>query len=359
MTTSTDLIVNKTDLSEAKLVETSLPDPGPGQALLKVDEFALTANNITYGVTGKSFGYWDFFPAEEGYGRIPVWGFADVVASRADGVAEGERVYGYLPMSTHLMVEPGKVAGHGFMDVVAHRAPRAPIYNQYARTATDPGYRADMEALISLFRPLFTTSFLLDDYLAENGFFGAEAVILSSASSKTSLGLAQVLSQRGGVEVIGLTGSGNVGFVEGLGFYDRVAAYDSIADLPVAAAAFVDMAGSAPVREAIHTHYGVSLKVSTMVGATHWSDRGMGDALPGPKPEIFFAPGYAQERVKAWGMDGFQTRVGAAWVSFIGGAAGWLDVRADRGPEAVKTAYLAMLANEVSPREGLILSMWD
>ena len=42
-----------------------------------------------------------FFPAESGWGRVPVWGFADVVGSRHQALAEGVRVFGYLPMSTH------------------------------------------------------------------------------------------------------------------------------------------------------------------------------------------------------------------------------------------------------------------
>ncbi|NRA84799.1 MAG: DUF2855 family protein [Gammaproteobacteria bacterium] len=31
--------------------------------VFEVDKFALTANNITYGMTGDTLGYWLFFPA--------------------------------------------------------------------------------------------------------------------------------------------------------------------------------------------------------------------------------------------------------------------------------------------------------
>ena len=134
--TGQDLIVNRTNLSETDIVNVTFPDTPPdGSCLLQVDSFALTANNITYGVAADMLGYWDFFPTDHrGFGRIPVWGFANVIASSHPDVAVGERVYGYMPMSTHLMVEPGKVSGFGFSDAAQHRAERSPIYNNYSFT---------------------------------------------------------------------------------------------------------------------------------------------------------------------------------------------------------------------------------
>src|SRR5207249_842707 len=121
------------------------------------------------------------------------------------------------------------VSPAGLVDASAHRATLPPIYNQYTRVAADPAYERAHEAEIAVFRPLFTTSFLLDDFLAENGFFDAGTVVLSSASSKTALGLAFLLSRArdGRPRVIGLTSAGNGGFVTGTGYYDVVLAYDS------------------------------------------------------------------------------------------------------------------------------------
>ena len=111
----------------------------PGEALLRVDTFALTANNVTYAVLGDVLQYWKFFPgSEEGWGRVPVWGFADVVASQAEGVDVGARVYGYLPMATHLVVQPARVSGSGFADGAPHRAELPAVYNRYLRTDADP-----------------------------------------------------------------------------------------------------------------------------------------------------------------------------------------------------------------------------
>src|SRR5690606_8929868 len=110
----------------------------------------------------------------------------------------GERVYGYFPMSTHLDVVAGDVRADGFTDLAPHRAALPPIYNRYGRVAADPAYEETHEERYMLLRPLFTTAFLIDDLLAERGFFGARAIALSSASSKTAIGVAALLAARPG-----------------------------------------------------------------------------------------------------------------------------------------------------------------
>src|SRR3954469_14620437 len=102
----TDFLVKRDDLRQTRITEAEVPALEDGQALLDVDRFGLTANNVTYAVFGDAMSYWDFFPASEGWGRVPVWGFADVRKSRADGLESGARVYGYLPPSSHLVVTP-------------------------------------------------------------------------------------------------------------------------------------------------------------------------------------------------------------------------------------------------------------
>ena len=106
-----DFLVKRDGLRECRITETEPPAVGPGQALLRVDSFGLTANNVTYAVLGEAMSYWDFFPAEDGWGRVPMWGFAEVETSEADGVAVGTRVYGYLPPSSHLLVTPASANG--------------------------------------------------------------------------------------------------------------------------------------------------------------------------------------------------------------------------------------------------------
>ena len=354
--------VRRDDLAETRVVSEAMPPAEPGEVLLRVDAFALTANNITYGVTGDMIGYWQFFPtAGDGWGRIPVWGFADVVSSGVDDVAEGERFYGYFPMAGHLLLQPVEVGDRSFVDGAEHRGELPAVYNQYLRCSADPLYRADQEALLMLFRPLFTTGFFIDDFLADNDFFGAATVLLSSASSKTAFGLAWLLhrNRRDNVRVVGLTAARNRAFVESLGCYDAAVIYDDLPSLPAGPVVFVDMAGNGDLRAAVHRHYGDQLAYSCSVGATHWESAALsgGPTLPGPKPELFFAPTQVARRTGDWGPAGVAERLAAAWVPFAEQAADWISVRRAQGPEAVAAAYDDLLHNRADPAEGVILSL--
>src|SRR5262249_18553800 len=151
---------------------------------------------------------------------------------------------------------PANVSKRGLADGAPHRQGVAPVYNQYARVSGDPTYAGKAGDYQALLRPVFMLSFLVDDFLAQAGFFGAGAARTSSASSKAAIGLAYLLhSNRKPIEVIGLTSAGNRKFVEGLGCYDRVATYDEVASLPDQPVVFADMAGNPDLRRAVHEHY--------------------------------------------------------------------------------------------------------
>src|SRR5271169_1842321 len=136
-----DFMVRRDDLRECRIAESKVPELEPGQALLRVDSFGLTANNITYALLGQVMSYWDFFPAEEGWGRVPMWGFAEVERSEAQGVEPGTRLYGYLPPSSYLVVTPAEASGAGFLDGAPHRAALPSAYQSYLASDADPFYR--------------------------------------------------------------------------------------------------------------------------------------------------------------------------------------------------------------------------
>lgn len=359
MTISTDFQVSKTDLADTRTIETDLGDLAEGQVLLAVEKFALTANNITYAVVGDQMAYWNFFPAEEGWGRIPVWGFATVAESRHPEIAVGERVYGYLPMSSHFIVEPGKITAGTFSDTAAHRQPMNPVYNNYRRLAADPAHNPDLEAHRALFEPLFMTSFLIEAFMRKHDFHGAQSLIITSASSKTGMALGQVAKARSPeIERIGLTSAGNVEFVEGLGLYDNVLAYDAIGDLDsTTPSVVVDFAGNGKALAAIHNHFADNLKYSCLVGATHWDARGMAEDIAGPAPILFFAPDHVVAMTEELGPEGFGMEVGKAWGGFIGEARDWIDVIERNGTAAVAETYSVLLPGKASPRDGFILSL--
>ena len=74
--------VRKDALTNAATATIDSGELADGAIRLKVESFSVTANNITYAVVGDGFGYWNFFPAPDGWGRVPVWGFADVAELR-------------------------------------------------------------------------------------------------------------------------------------------------------------------------------------------------------------------------------------------------------------------------------------
>src|SRR3989442_5620645 len=223
-----DFLVRRDDLRTCRIADSDPPSIESGQALLRVDTFGLTANNVTYAVFGDAMSYWDFFPAEDGWGRVPMWGFADVELSEAEGVDPGARLYGYLPPSSHLVVTPAEADGRGFVDGSTHRAQLPSAYHRYAVTGTDPFYRPETEEMQMLLRPLFFTSFLIDDQLADEGLTSRGPVVFSSASSKTAIAAAFMLAQREGTQLVALTSPRRAGFVEGLGIYGRTIPYDAI-----------------------------------------------------------------------------------------------------------------------------------
>ncbi|RZN17011.1 DUF2855 family protein [Bradyrhizobium sp. Leo121] len=360
--TSTDFVVARNDLKQCKFIEQTVPDAAvlPSETLLvKVTRFALTANNITYAVLGDELKYWQLFPAPDGFGNIPVWGFGEVIASRHPNVAEGERLFGYFPMATHLVIEAAEVSKRGLRDGAAHRQGVAPVYNAYARVSGNPAFAGRQGDYQALLRPLFMLSFLVDDFLAENGFFGAESVMLSSASSKTAFGLAHLLHSRG-IKVIGLTSGANTNFVTLLGCYDEVITYDRVASLAAdRPAAFVDMAGNSGLCEVLHRHFGAQMKYSGRVGLTHRLSSESEPELPGAKPSWFSAPEQIRRRAKEWGPGGIEARLGPAWAGFAPKLEQWLKVSEGRGPAAVQAAYLDTLSGRVPPELGLILSLWE
>jgi hypothetical protein len=366
MTSFWALAVARDDLSRTELFEGAVPEIGDGEALLRVDRVGLTANNVTYAVLGESFRYWDFFPAEPGWGMVPLWGFADIVASAVADVPVGGRVYGYLPPASHLVVRPGRADARGFRDASPHRAQLPSPYNAYALTTGDAAYRGDQEDLLILYRPLFFTSFMLADHLEDNDWFGAEVLVLSSASSKTAYGTAFLLRGKG-PQLVGLTSAGHLAFTESLGCYDRVLPYEAVDQLsvdqlsvdqlrPAVATAYLDFAGSADVRARIRGHLGDRLVHEAIVGVTHQEQSGA-QALGGPRTSVFFAPDQMRKRSADWGREGLDSRFAQAWRSFAAAAdEGWVEVVSHRGHDALREVWLEVLAGRSAPRTGHVVT---
>ncbi len=122
---------------------------------------------------------------------------------------------------------------------------------------------------------------------------------------------------------------------------------------------YVDFAGNAALRQAIHTRF-AGLAHSSSIGGTHVQSLGGARDLPGPRPTLFFAPAQVKMRSAEWGASAFSQRLVAAWHGFRSQVndpvAPWLVVQSHAGTEAVAAAYATVLGGRGDPRVGHMLA---
>ena len=355
---ATDFLVDLADMNRTK-TSSSRCSSREGDVLVKVEQFAFTANNMTYALIGASTGwYWDFFPAPRGWGRIPVWGFGKVIASEVDDVETGEDLFGYFPMSTHALLKPGKIRSDGLHDASEHRAHLSPAYNYYVRTLGSAAFDAGSRREIMLLRPLFFASFLVHDLLAERVGTNADTIAITSASSKTAIGLAHLLStsEVHPYCIVGLTSERNLDFVRGTGVYDRVLAYDDREILNSGSVVVADFSGNSTLIRQLQDALGNRAALFCLIGYTHWDRRSL-DVVEDTRMMRFFAPDRIRKRVREWGASEFDRRYNEALQAFIRHSRGWLHIVEGFGPKKVGEVFEHVSRNQVRPDEGNLLSL--
>jgi hypothetical protein len=373
------LEIRKSSIGDAEVHPEPVTALADGQIRLRIDRFAVTANNVSYAGAGDMLGYWDFFPSSDPttWGRVPAVGYAEIVESRNDELPVGGRYHGWFPMA-ETVVFSATATRDGFRDDGAHRQTHAPIYRSYTRTDLDPfdpranGDDApDGEDRHALLRVLLLTGFLADEFFADSGgatadgappFFGAEQVIVLSASSKTAIGFSQRAAKRDGLAVIGLTSAPNADFVRSLGYYDTVVTYDEIDDpdsgIPLVDSVVIDMAGNPNVLAAVHQWLGDRIKHSMMIGRSHHDavPTAASGPLPGPAPQFFFAPTELDRLVEGWGAAEYRRRTTEATHEFIDASRAWLSIDERRGPDGPASAWASIYGGSVTPDVGVVAS---
>lgn len=336
--------VRRDAIAETRVVSEAGPQPADGQAVLRIERFTMSANNVTYARLGEDLGYWRFFPAASSWGRLPVWAYAEVAASRCETVPEGRHLLGFFPMSDYLLVTPARPHPGGFAAGCEHRRGLPGLYNADRWLDADPAFDPAAAGQQLALRPSFWLSFLFDQHLQDNRDFAAHVAVISSASSKSALGIAHLLAGRP-IATIGLTAPHRVEALRALGVYDRVEAYPAAAGLDVEPAVFIDLAGNTGLRAAVHARFGQALRHSALLGATHGTLPAAGGDLPGPRPELFFVPGQLRDRARQHGLSALDSRFAAALASFVAWSASWLDLititGADRSRPPTGTSWTA------------------
>lgn len=335
---------------------------GDGEIEVAIDRFAFTANNISYAAAGDILGYWQFFPPTDAdpaqWGVIPVWGFADVVASNVDTVPVGDRLFGYFPPANSLRMTPTQVTEQRLFDGAPHRAKLPPAYNQYSRVLAEPGYDRANDDERMLLWPLYITSFCIWDALRDKDWYGAEQIVLVSASSKTAIGLAYALADDNDAPpVVAITSERNLDMVDRIGVYDETVTYDRIDDLdPARATVVVDMAGNGEVLERLAAHFGERLTYCIRVGLTHWTQQNPKvQALRG-RSEFFFAPSHIGQRTQEEGAQQFMHRFSTFMQRSASASRDWLTFDGIAGLEAFSAIYPDVCAGRIAPDRGLIIT---
>lgn len=354
---------NKADLAQSRVVEAPAQTISDGEVLVKVDRFAFTANNITYAVMGDQLRYWQFFApngdAPEQWGIIPVWGFADVVQSNCADLPVGERLFGYFPPANELVLKPAHITKTSMMDASDHRSHLPPGYNLYQRVNHERGYdRANDNSRMLLF-VLHLTSYCLHDLLESNHWFDAEQIIIISASSKTSTGLAYgLINDDNAPAVIGLTSARNVDFVNSINAYDSVLSYDDLEQIDASKpTAIIDMSANTDVLSRLHTHLGDNMRYTSNVGATHWEEPRQIEGIIRERSHMFFAPSHIQHLIKKLGMEAFNKQSMRYVMHSMAKTNEWLQIKQLDGVEGLSKVYAEVCAGKIPADEGLIVVM--
>ncbi len=356
-----EIWVNKQDYRETKSLEQVQSELSDGEVRVAIDKFALTSNNIGYAVSGESIGYWRYFPTnDENWGKVTVWGMADVVESKHPEVSIGERLYGFFPMASHLVVKPDNVKKHQFIDGSEHRQALPVFYNQYQRCQAEPEMLKAFEDERCVLFPLYMTGFIIADYLLDNSYFNAEQIIIGSVSSKTGYSLASFLRSNGYQgKIVGLTSNGNIEFVKSLGFCDQVTAYDAVETLDTVSSVYIDMAGNSQVLANLHHHLQDNMKSSQIVGATHWESFTGTQKLPGCKPQFFFTPAHIKKRSEEWGPVVLMEKAMTAAATLAHKLSDLIVMEHHQGADDTQQLWRDLLDNKVSGQRGLMLSLLD
>ena len=358
----------KSDLIKSRIINEDLPIIGDGEILLKIESFAFTANNVTYGVAGDTIGYWKFFPAaqdsDNSWGCIPMWGFAEIIESNNQNLDVGERLFGYLPAADSVVLSPIKISDKSFSDGKEHRKELPPVYNNYLRLNGESNYDPSMDPIRALLFPLHITAFCLCDSLEEDQYLGASQILIVSASSKTAIGLAQGLADsKSSPKVVGLTSVTNSKFVEDLGCYDEVISYDQLDKIDYSqGAVIVDMAGNREILGALHGKLEGNMLKCLTVGMTHWDNEttaedALGQAMLRERTEFFFAPAHIQKRIGDWGHEGYTKKTNLFMTARALQSKNWMQIIEIDGLENFISTYEEVVSGKINPNEGIIVNL--
>ena len=166
-----DFLVDKDDLHRCRIeeAERARAAGGPGAARRRALRADVEQHHLRDVRRGDVLLEASSRPRRDGAG-CPCGASPTVLESRVAGLEAGTRVFGYLPPSSELLVDSraGERARASSTPPPTARSCRPPT-TATPRVDADPVYDAEHEDAQMLLRPLFFTSWLIDDFLARGG----------------------------------------------------------------------------------------------------------------------------------------------------------------------------------------------
>lgn len=297
----------------------------------RVLQFALSANVVTYVLTGGRFGYWSIFPARDPWIVPPAWGEAEL--------DDGKAVYGLVPIGSHTPLKL-EATRSGWREASANREAVDPGYNLYIPATGSARQREDALQ----FRPLVVLGLVLARWLRDESWFGASRVLVTSASSKTALGYAMQHSDD--LPLDALTSARSRAFVEKTGQYRHTFTY---VDLPQSNAdtLILDFAGDPALIRHLRESHNARVTV-VRIGITHANNTLFEDET------VFFAPQRIAHEIAGQGFDAFERDRAAAIAEFAEQSSNWFVREYLDGQEAIVGTFRDLLAGRVAPDRLLI-----
>lgn len=364
-----DHLISLDDITVQKFVPSSCNEstvPGPNQILVKLDNFTISANNITYALTGDTLGYWSFFPTPEnpGWGRVPIWGFADVVRSSVPGVEAGTRIHGVFPISTYSILDVTLIESTppALYEISPVRSKSPVLYKRYRIVPAETKDTTQELLEVTLLVNFYSAFLMSETSLAEEKIDGKTVVILS-ASSKTGSSTASILKKRNpSTRIIGVSSTTeNKDFAAATGFYDDVYTYstpalsETLSSLPNNIV-LVDLAGKGQFLTDLKKTLGSKLERIVLVGNTDWK----AGSWPPPgleNSEPFMAPDALMELVGAWGEGVFGQKFVEVFTKYLTGGFKGFSISQVRGHDALLAEFQKLLKGGYDPSTGLSLKL--
>jgi len=362
----TEFQTRKENIEKFQVVDTASsnqPDAlKDGEILVKIDQFGLSANNISYALTGVQLGYWRFFPPTVGdsrWGLMPVWGFSDVIASNVEGLPVGDRLFGFYPPATHLKMTPVALTDQRMVDGAPHRDGLPAPYNIYRRVNAELGYERTTDRVRMLFWPLYMTSYMLWDFLQDKSWYEAQQVIIISASSKTSIGFAYAMQDdKAAPPSFALTSKSKLDFVTGLDLFSQSTNYEALSDIDADTPSLViDFSGNEELLSGLFIHLGKNMIQCVKVGMTHWANAEPEIGRSADQSHFFFAPDHAQKRLKDWGPDSLSQKTATFIQSASDKSRDWLKIRTVDGLIGLTNIYHDVCHGRIAADQGLIVEL--